>query len=187
MRLSTTALILQRWVFPPPDDKTLVVELEVPVSFFPSLMYFPTFYPINEAFYTSLEDGTYGTSPETFLSNGAFVLESYTPGTANLTLKKNPDYWDADRVQLAGIKYQVVGSSDNAASRRVRWMLLPSAEIRLPVPVRMLRSPRALPLLVQATCGIFPSARRKTTRRAVCSPMRTCVLLFPTRLTVKRW
>lgn len=97
-----------------PDDKTLVVELVAPVSFFPSLMYFPTFYPINEAFYTSLEEGTYGTSPETFLSNGAFVLESYTPGTANMTLKKNDLYWDADRIQLPGIKYQVVGSSDNA-------------------------------------------------------------------------
>lgn len=96
------------------DDKTFVVELNVPVSFFPSLMYFPTFYPINEEFYNSLADGTYGTSPETFLSNGAFVLESYTPGTANLSLKKNPDYWDADRVKLAGINYQVVGSSDNA-------------------------------------------------------------------------
>ena len=96
------------------DDKTLVVELNVPVSFFPSLMYFPTFYPINEAFYNGLADGTYGTSPETFLSNGAFVLESYTPGTANLSVKKNADYWDADRVKLAGINYQVVGSSDNA-------------------------------------------------------------------------
>ncbi len=96
------------------DDKTLVVELNVPVSFFPSLMYFPTFYPINEEFYNSLADGTYGTSPETFLSNGAFVLESYTPGTANLSVKKNPDYWDADRVKLPGITYQVVGSSDNA-------------------------------------------------------------------------
>ena len=96
------------------DDKTLVVELNVPVSFFPSLMYFPTFYPINEEFYNSLAEGTYGTSPETFLSNGAFVLESYTPGTASLSVKKNPDYWDADRVQLAGINYQVVGSSDNA-------------------------------------------------------------------------
>ena len=96
------------------DDKTFVVELNVPVSFFPSLMYFPTFYPINEEFYNSLADGTYGTSPETFLSNGAFVLESYTPGTANLSVKKNPDYWDADRVKLAGINYQVVGSSDNA-------------------------------------------------------------------------
>ena len=97
-----------------PDEKTLVVELNVPVSFFPSLMYFPTFYPINEEFYNSLADGTYGTSPETFLSNGAFVLESYTPGTANLSVKKNADYWDADRVKLAGINYQVVGSSDNA-------------------------------------------------------------------------
>lgn len=96
------------------DDKTFVVTLEVPVSFFPSLMYFPTFYPINEEFYNSLEEGTYGTSAETFLSNGAFVLEDYTPGTATLSVKKNADYWDADRVKLAGIKYQVVGSSDNA-------------------------------------------------------------------------
>ena len=96
------------------DAKTFVVELEVPVSFFPSLMYFPTFYPINEEFYAGLEEGTYGTSPETFLSNGAFVLEEYTPGTASLSVKKNENYWDADRVKLAGIKYQVVGSSDNA-------------------------------------------------------------------------
>ena len=95
------------------DDKTFVVELEVPVSFFPSLMYFPTFYPINEAFYNTVGE-SYGTSPETFLSNGAFVLESYTPGTANFSVKKNPDYWDADKIKLAGINYQVVGSSDNA-------------------------------------------------------------------------
>ena len=97
-----------------PDDKTLVVELEVPVSFFPGLMYFPTFYPINEEFYNSLEDGTYGTSPDTFLSNGAFVLEDYTPGTASLAVKKSDSYWDAANVKLAGINYQVVGSSDNA-------------------------------------------------------------------------
>lgn len=96
------------------DDKTLVVELTAPVSYFPSLMYFPSFYPVNEAFYSGLAAGTYGTSPETYLSNGAFVLESYTPGTASLSLKKNADYWDADRVKLAGISYQVVGSSDNA-------------------------------------------------------------------------
>ena len=96
------------------DDKTFQVELEVPVSFFPSLMYFPTFYPINEEFYNSLEAGTYGTSPETFLSNGAFVLESYTPGTASLSLKKNDTYWNADNVSLAGIKYQVIQNSGEA-------------------------------------------------------------------------
>ncbi len=96
------------------DDKTLVVELEVPVPYFDSLMYFPTFYPINEEFYNSLDDGAYGTSPDTFLSCGAFVLSDYLPGTANLSVVKNPDYWDAERIWLAGINYQVVGSSDNA-------------------------------------------------------------------------
>lgn len=97
-----------------PDDHTFVVELEVPVSFFPSIMYFPTFYPINEEFYSSLDDGTYATSPDTFLSNGAFVLEDYLPGTASLSLKKNDDYWNASEVSLPGISYQVVGSSDSA-------------------------------------------------------------------------
>jgi len=96
------------------DDKTLQVELEVPVSFFPSLMYFPTFYPINQAFYESLGDGEYGTSPDTFLSNGAFMLDDYVPGAASMTVVKNPDYYDADRVSLNSITYQVVGSSDQA-------------------------------------------------------------------------
>ena len=67
------------------DDKTLQVELEVPVSFFPSLMYFPAFYPINQAFYESCGDGEYGTSPSTYLSNGAFILDDYIPGAASLT------------------------------------------------------------------------------------------------------
>ncbi len=96
------------------DEKTLEVQLEVPVSFFPSLMYFPTFYPINQAFYEGLEDGMYGTGPDSFLSCGAFKLADYTPGTANLLVVKNPDYYDAAKVQLDGINYQVVGSSDNA-------------------------------------------------------------------------
>ena len=96
------------------DSKTLTVELEAPVPFFLSLMAFPTFYPINEKFYNSLENGSYGTSPETFLSNGAFALTEYLPGSANIQLKKNDSYWNASRVALDGFQYQVVSSSDNA-------------------------------------------------------------------------
>ena len=97
-----------------PDAKTFVVELDAPVSFFPSLMAFPTFYPVNEKFYNSLADGSYGTSPETFLSNGAFTLANYIPGTANIQLKKNDSYWNAEKISLDGFQYQVVSSSDNA-------------------------------------------------------------------------
>lgn len=97
-----------------PDAKTFVVELDAPVSFFPSLMAFPTFYPINEKFFSGLAAGTYGTSPETFLSNGAFTLASYVPGAANIQLKKNDAYWNAAKVSLGDWQYQVVTSSDNA-------------------------------------------------------------------------
>ena len=96
------------------DSKTLEVTLEVPVSYFLSLMYFPTFYPVNQAFFEGLADGTFGTSPETVLSNGAFVLTSYEPAALSFSLTKNPDYYDADKVQVDGLNYQVIKDSQQA-------------------------------------------------------------------------
>lgn len=69
------------------DDKTLEVSLNVPVSYFESLMYFPTFYPVNEKFFESCGD-TFATSPETTLSNGAFVLDSYEPAASSIPFNK---------------------------------------------------------------------------------------------------
>lgn len=95
------------------DDKTLKVELEAPVSYFLSLMYFPTYYPVNEKFFESCAD-TFGTSPDTVLSNGAFILDSYEPAATEFHLTKNPDYYDADRVKLSGLDYQVIQDSQQA-------------------------------------------------------------------------
>lgn len=95
------------------DDYTLEVTLNVPISYFLSLMYFPTFYPVNQAFYESVGD-TFATSPETTLSNGAFVLDAYEPAATAFHLTKNPDYYNADSVQLAGLNYQVIQDSQQA-------------------------------------------------------------------------
>lgn len=95
------------------DDTTLQVELNVPVSYFLSLMYFPTFYPVNEEFFNSCED-TFATSPETTLSNGAFILDSYEPAATAFHLTKNADYYDAGRIQLSGLSYQVIQDSQQA-------------------------------------------------------------------------
>ena len=95
------------------DDKTLEVQLNVPVSYFLSLMYFPTFYPVNEAFYNTCAD-TFGTSPETVLSNGAFKLTDYQPAATAFTLEKNPDYYDAGKIALDGLAYQVIKDSQQA-------------------------------------------------------------------------
>lgn len=95
------------------DDKTLVVELDVPVPYFESLMAFPSFLPVNEAFFTKAGD-TYGTSPATLLSNGPFKITAYEPAATTITLEKNADYWDAGKVALDGIQYQVIKDSQQA-------------------------------------------------------------------------
>ncbi|MGL5917226.1 MAG: peptide ABC transporter substrate-binding protein, partial [Culicoidibacterales bacterium] len=52
------------------DEKTLEVTLAEPTPFFLSLLSFPTFFPVNEEFYTEVGADKYGTSAETSLSNG---------------------------------------------------------------------------------------------------------------------
>lgn len=95
------------------DEKTLKVELENPVPYFLSLMYFPTFYPVNEAFYTA-QGANYATTADTVLSNGAFKLTEYGATASEMTLVKNDGYWNAANVKLEGIKYQVVANSTSA-------------------------------------------------------------------------
>ena len=95
------------------DDKTLEVQLNVPVSYFLSLMYFPTFYPVNEEFFNECGD-TFATSPETTLANGAFVLDDYEPAATAFHLTKNEDYYDASNVSLTGLDYQVIQDSQTA-------------------------------------------------------------------------
>lgn len=63
------------------DEHTLQVELEVPVSYFLSLMYFPTFYPVNRAFYESLDEGTFGTIRTS--SRAASVSASASPARSS--------------------------------------------------------------------------------------------------------
>lgn len=95
------------------DEKTLKVELGVPVSYFDQLLYFPTFYPINQAFFESCGD-SYATSPETTLSNGAFILSDYQPAATSFKLIKNASYFDAAKVSLDGLNYQVIKDSQQA-------------------------------------------------------------------------
>ena len=95
------------------DDKTLVIELDTPVPFFESLMAFPSFFPVNEEFYNKCGD-KFATTVDTILCNGAFKVTSYEPAATTINLEKNPDYWDADKVQLSGIQYQVIKDSQQA-------------------------------------------------------------------------
>lgn len=95
------------------DDYTLEVTLDIATPYFLSLMAFSPLFPINEEFYESTE-GQFATSPETTISNGAFVLTGYTPAGATTDLTKNADYYDVDNVSLDGLRFQVIKDSQQA-------------------------------------------------------------------------
>ncbi|QHS23665.1 peptide ABC transporter substrate-binding protein [Virgibacillus sp. MSP4-1] len=95
------------------DDYTLKVTLENPAPYFESLTTFGTFLPLNEEFVKEQGD-SYGTSSDTLLASGPFTLEDWESTSTSWTLKKNPDYWDADTVQLEKITFDVMKDPQSA-------------------------------------------------------------------------
>lgn len=89
------------------DEKTLEVELDRPVAFFNSLMAFPSFYPINEAFYKE-KGAQYALTADALLANGPFKMKTWEVGGTTFYLEKNPDYFDAAKIKLDGLNYKVI-------------------------------------------------------------------------------
>lgn len=89
------------------DDYTLKVELETPTPYFLSLMAFPSFYPVNEAFVNEVTVDKFGTSVDTFIYNGPFVFKEWKLSERHY-LEKNASYWDAENVALDGVDFRVV-------------------------------------------------------------------------------
>ena len=94
------------------DDHTLHVRLIEPTPFFLSLTAFPTYFPINQAFYES-RDGRYGANDEDLIYNGPFTIAQWVHN-ANVRLEKNPNYWNKDAVHLNVIDFAYILSDANA-------------------------------------------------------------------------
>lgn len=86
-----------------PDDRTVVVTLNQPSAPFLAAMAMFAAAILPEAAVTAAGDG-FGNAP---VGAGAFVLDEWKRGEY-LRLKKNPHYWDADRVQLDGVEWVYV-------------------------------------------------------------------------------
>ncbi len=85
------------------DDYTLQVELEKPLTYFLKLMYYPNFYPINQAFAES-QASRYGSSLQTTLYNGPYQMSTWKLGEG-YSYSKNEKYWNADAVLNDGVTF----------------------------------------------------------------------------------
>ncbi|MDE7266653.1 MAG: peptide ABC transporter substrate-binding protein [Lachnospiraceae bacterium] len=96
------------------DDKTLVVTLSAPCSYFGSLAAFATLSPVQQATIDANGDA-WATSAETYISNGPFYVSEWVPGSYIL-MSKNPNYWNAAAIKLDGIRWNLIEDANAAYS-----------------------------------------------------------------------
>lgn len=95
------------------DDKTLVIELESPCAYLDALLSFSAFAPTNRAFFEEKGD-EFGLTPDDLLYNGPYVVTSFDTGSNVVVITKNPDYYDAENVDIDEITFQVIGDTQQA-------------------------------------------------------------------------
>lgn len=76
-----------------PDATTLVIELEAPTIFFPTMLGLPIWMPVHRATVEKHGSSTWSLRPETYMGNGAFKMTAYRP-KERIELTKTDTYWN---------------------------------------------------------------------------------------------
>jgi oligopeptide transport system substrate-binding protein len=84
------------------DDTTLEITLNQPTPYFLELLTHQTGHPLHQA--SVEEHGDQFTRPGNMVTNGAYMLESFTPND-KITMRKNPHFHDADNVQIDVVNF----------------------------------------------------------------------------------
>ena len=97
-----------------PDEKTVVVNLANPCSYFGELAAFATLNPVQQATVEANGDA-WATSADTYISNGPFIMTEWVPGS-HITFSKNPNYWNAEAIKLDKLEFELIEDSNAAYS-----------------------------------------------------------------------
>ena len=93
-----------------PDDKTLVIKLNTPASYFLTALTLWVFVPIQEKWITSPN----ATEAGNYVSSGPFILDSWKHNS-DLVLKPNPNWWGDVKPTLSELHFSL--RSDPAADQ----------------------------------------------------------------------
>ena len=94
----------------------MLVRLTRPTPYIIGLFTHPSTFPLHPA---SLDEhGDRFARPGNLLSNGAFVLDAWVPGSV-IALRQNAHYWDNANTALDGVNYHIV-VQDSAELNRYR-------------------------------------------------------------------
>jgi oligopeptide transport system substrate-binding protein len=97
-----------------PDARTLVIDLVRPSLDLAGRLSLPIAMPVSRTCIAQFAEKC--TRPPHLLSNGAYALADWRP-LSSIGLKKNPHYWQADRVQIAAVRFHVTEDASEEARR----------------------------------------------------------------------
>ena len=95
------------------DEHTLKVELQQVCPFFTAMLIRCSFMPLNQEFVEAQGDN-YAKTPDSIISNGPFVLESWDYAN-NVTVVKNDLYWNAENIDIDELNFVTVADQQTAA------------------------------------------------------------------------
>ena len=104
------------------DEKTLEVTLANAVAYWNELLAFPTYFPVRE---DVVSNESWATEPATYVSNGAYTMKSWDHNSV-ITLEKNANYVDADKVTMDKIEFYLSDDSNNMVAnfKNGTWQLI---------------------------------------------------------------
>lgn len=105
-----------------PDEKTLVVTLVNEVPYWNELLAFPAYYPVRE---DVVSNEQWATDPSTYVGNGPYTMDSWEHNSV-ITLKKNENYIDADKITMDTINFYLSDDSNNMLTnfKNGDWQLI---------------------------------------------------------------
>ncbi|MEI6503436.1 MAG: peptide ABC transporter substrate-binding protein, partial [Armatimonadota bacterium] len=106
-----------------PDERTLVVRLDAPTPDFAQMLSYPAWFPVRKDVIEAF--GGRWTRPENLVSNGAFRLKEFVPGS-RAELVRNDTWRAASTVKLDGVLFRFTTAERNAydlfQAGEVHWL-----------------------------------------------------------------
>lgn len=91
-------------------------RLNQPARFFPTLLTYAPFYPINRAFFTQHKFAGFGTSKEKLLYNGPYLCSEWSDTKVQYT--RNENYYNVEDVHIKTVNYMVAPDTISYAEMR---------------------------------------------------------------------
>ena len=108
-----------------PDDRTLTVTLNNPVGYWNELLAQPSFFPVRQDIVSGNEG--WATNPQTYICNGAYRMTGWEHDSV-ITLEKNENFYDAQSVTMAQIRFYLSDDTNNMLSnfKNGTWLVIDS-------------------------------------------------------------